>query len=171
MARLDGSSFVAIAVLALVISACTPEKPVASRDVAPVLAAVVSAVDGAVAPFDSLAIDPRILPRPSIWRRREVSTVWSEGELAATISPRHPRLELGKMAFTCPVISPGCVATRNLPVLVLSMPVLRRDTVVVESAYASRGSGDMVNEIRSLWFAVRKDSSWRVVKHTTGKQT
>src|SRR5262245_26941780 len=171
MAKLDRSSFVAIAVIAPILTACTPEKPVAGRDVAPVLAAVVSAVDSAVGAKDSLAIDPRILPRPSIWRRKPVATVWSESELAAAISPRHPRLELGKMAYTCPVITPGCVATRSLPVVALSMPVLQRDTVVVEAAYASRRSDDMVNEIHSLWFAVRKDSTWRVVRHRTGKQT
>ena len=75
------------------------------------------------------------------------------------------------MAYTCPVTTPGCVATKSLPVVALSTPVLQRDTVVVEAAFAGRGSNDMVNEIRWLWFAVRKDKSWRVVKNSTGKQT
>lgn len=148
-------------------SACTSEKPVPPTDVAPVLAAVVAAVDSAVGIKDSLAVDPRILPPRSSWRRKQVATAWSEGELAATISPRHPRLELGKMAYTCPVATPGCVATKSLPVVALSMPVLERDTVVVEAKFAGRGADEMVSELHWIWFAVRKDSVWRVVKHAT----
>jgi hypothetical protein len=171
MPNLSWRSFPLIVAIGVVSSACTSEKPVLPADVAPVLAAVVAAVDSAVGIKDSLAIDPRILPPRSHWRWKQVATAWSEGELAATINPRHPRLELGKMAYTCPVTTPGCVATKSLPVVALSTPVLQRDTVVVEAAFAGRGSDDMVNEIRWLWFAVRKDSSWRVVKHTTMKQT
>ena len=159
------SSLPPIAALAAA-AACGSEKALPPRDVAPVLAAVVHAVDSAVGPKDSLAIDPRVLLRQSAFGRKPESTAWSEGELAATISPRHPRLELGKMAFTCPVRTPGCVATKDLPVLALSAPVLVRDTVMVEALYAGRNSDDRVSELHWLWFAVRKDSAWRVVKHT-----
>jgi hypothetical protein len=165
MSSRDWRLLLPIAAAAVVISACASEKPVAAVDVAPVLAAVVHAVDSAVGPKDSLAVDPRILPSRSTWRWKQVATAWSEGELAATISARHPRLELGKMAYTCPVATPGCVATKNLPVVALSMPMLRKDTAVVEAAFAGRGSDDMVNEVHWVWFAVRKDSSWRVVRN------
>ena len=165
------SSLVPTAALAAMISACATEKPVPAADVAPVLAAVVHAVDSVVGPRDSVAIDPRILLRPAMWRRKPESTAWSEGQLAATISPRHPRLELGKMAFTCPVRTPGCVATKDLPVLALSTPVLVRDTVMVEAMFAGRTADEHVSELHWYWFAVRKDSSWRVVKHTRINQT
>ena len=164
-------SLASIVVVAAVVSACASEKPVPPGDVAPVLAAVVHAVDSAVGPRDSIAIDPRILPRPSMLRRKPVSTAWSEGEPAAAISPRHPRLELGKMAFSCPVSSPECVATKELPVVALSMPVVRRDTVMVEARYAGRAADQMVNRVHWLWFAVKKDSAWTVVKHTALDQT
>jgi hypothetical protein len=170
MLRRKLSSLLPIAALTAA-TACASEKPLPPADIAPVLAAVVHAVDSAVGPKDSLAIDPRILLRPSTFGRKQVATAWSEGELAATISPRHPRLELGKMAFTCPVRTPGCVATKELPVLALSSPVLVRDTVMVEALYAGRNSDDRVNELHWLWFAVRKDSTWRVVKHTTLDRT
>ena len=151
--------------------ACASEKPVPSTDVAPLLAAVVRSVDSAVGRRDSLAIDPRILPTPSTARVKRSSTVWSEGELAASIGPRHPRLELGKMAFACPVVTPGCVATKELPIIVLATPMLARDTAVVEAVFAGRRPDDAVTEIRWLWFAVKKDNSWRVVKHTTLDRT
>ena len=88
-----------ICLLAVLNFACASEKPVASADVAPVIAAVVAAVDTAVGLKDSLPIDPRILLRRTMWRRKPVTTAWSESELAATISPRHPRLELGMLAW------------------------------------------------------------------------
>ena len=171
MSNAYGRSLLPIAVCVVVAAACTSEKPFPPADVAPVIAAVVRAVDSLVGPTDAFAIDPRILPPRSTLGRKQVSTVWSEGELSRAISPRHPRLDLGKMAFTCPVIEPGCVATKDRPVIALSMPVLARDTAVVEARYANRGSDDMINKVHLVWFAVRKDSSWRVVKHTTLDQT
>ena len=160
-------SLLPIIACAVVAVACSSAKPVPPADVAPVLGAVVRAVDSVVGQTDAFAIDPRILPTRSTLGRKQVSTVWSEAELSRAISPRHPRLDLGKMAFTCPVGAPGCVATKDRPVIVLSMPVLARDTAVVEARYANRSSDDMINEVHLAWFAVRKDSSWRVVKHTT----
>lgn len=160
-----------IAAIALVTSACAREKPVPPADVAPVLAAVVHAVDSAVGPKDSLAIDPRILLRPTMWRRKSAITDWPEANLATAINPRHPRLELGMLAFVCPVRAPGCSATKQRAVLALATPVLRRDTAVVEALYAGRGSDDTVNEVHWLWFAVRKDGAWRIVRHTTLGQT
>ena len=166
-------SLLPIIACAVVAVACSSAKPVPPADVAPVLGAVVRAVDSVVGQTDAFAIDPRILPTRSTRGagRKQVSTVWSEGELSRAISPRHPRLDLGKMAFTCPVGTPGCVATKDRPVIVLSMPVLARDTAVVEARYANRSSDDMINEVHLAWFAVRKDSSWRVVKHTTLDKT
>jgi hypothetical protein len=164
-------SLLPIIACAVVAVACSSAKPVPPADVAPVLGAVVRAVDSVVGQTDAFAIDPRILPTRSSLGRKQVSTVWSEGELSRAISPRHPRLDLGKMAFTCPVGTPGCVATKDRPVIVLSMPVLARDTAVVEARYANRSSDDMINEVHLAWFAVRKDSSWRVVKHTTLDKT
>ncbi len=160
-----------VAVLAVVISACASEKPVAPADVAPVLAAVVHAVDSAVGPKDSLAIDPRILLRSTMWQRKAVITDWPEAHLAASINPAHPRLDLGMLAFVCPVRTPGCSATKQRPVLALGAPVLHRDTAVVEALYAGRGPDDRVNQMHWFWFAVRQRNSWRVVKHTTLDRT
>ena len=156
-----------ISLLAVLNVACASERPVPSADVAPVVAAVVAAVDSAVGVKDSLPIDPRILLRRTMWRRKPVATAWSESQLAATISPRHPRLELGMLAFVCLVRAPGCAATRERAVLALSEPVLHRDTVLVETAYAARRRDDSINELHWLWFAIRKGGSWRVVKRTT----
>ena len=171
MSKAHGRSLLPIAVCVAMTAACASEKPVPPTDVAPVLGAVVHAVDSVVGPTDAFAIDPRILPSRSTFGRKQASTVWSEGELSRAVSPRHPRLDLGKMAFTCPVGAPGCVATKARPVIVLSMPVLARDTAIVEARYANRGSDDMINEVHLVWFAVRKDSSWRVVKHATIDRT
>lgn len=154
-----------VAMLA-VISACTAEKPVAPADVAPVLAAVVHAVDSVVGPNDSLAIDPRILLRPRMWRRAAVITDWPEANLAASINPTHPRLELGMLAFVCPVRTPGCSATKQRAVLALGAPELRQDTAVVEALYAGRAPDDRVKQLHWFWFAVRRRNAWRIVKHT-----
>jgi hypothetical protein len=157
-------------VLAVVASACASEKPVAPADVPTVIAAVVHAVDSAVGPKDSLAIDPRMLLRENVFqsffRRKQAITDWPEANLAATINPRHPRLDLGMLAFVCPVRTPGCSATRQRPVLALSAPMVKRDTAVVEALYAGRNSDDRIDQIHWLWFAIRQAGAWRVVKHT-----
>jgi len=166
MSKVCPTSLLPAALLAVVISACASEKPVAPADVAPVLAAAARAVDSVVGPKDSLAIDPRILLRPRRWRRAAVITDWPEANLAATINPSHPRLELGMLAFVCPVRTPACSATRQRAVLALGEPVLHRDTAVVEALYASRGSDDRVTQLHWLWFALRQSNSWRIVKHS-----
>ncbi|HEY6829040.1 MAG TPA: hypothetical protein VI259_19405 [Gemmatimonadaceae bacterium] len=166
MSKAYPASLLPAALLAVVISACASEKPVAPADVAPLLAAVVHTVDSVVGPRDTLAIDPRILLRPRMWRRGVVITDWPEANLAAAINPSHPRLDLGMLAFVCPVRTPGCSATRQRAVLALGEPVLHRDTAVVEALYASRGSDDRVTQLHWLWFALRQSNSWRIVNHS-----
>ena len=166
MSKVHPTALLPAALLGVVISACASEKPVAPADVAPVISAVVHAVDSVVGPRDSLAIDPRILLRPRMWRRAAVITDWPEGNLAAAINPSHPRLELGMLAFVCPVRRPECSATRQRAVLALGQPVLRRDTAVVEALYASRAPDDRVTQLHWLWFALRQSNSWRIVKRS-----
>ena len=161
------TTLLTIAVLSVVVAACAPETPVPPGDVAPMLAAVVHAVDSVVGPKDSLAIDPRILLRPTMWRRKPVITDWPQANLASVINAQHPRLELGMLAFVCPVRTPGCSATKARPVLALGTPVLQRDTALVETWYAARAPDDRVTELHWLWFIVRQKSGWRIVKHTT----
>lgn len=160
-------NFPTIALTALLTSACSRDKPVPPADVAPVLAAVVHAVDSVVGPKDSLAIDPRILLRPAMWGRKPVITDWPEASLATAIGPGHPRLELGMLAFVCPVRAPGCSATKQRAVLALGAPMLQRDTAVVEALYAGRAADDRVNELHWLWYLVRRDGAWKIAKHTT----
>jgi hypothetical protein len=160
-------SLIGSIVLASVCTGCKSPKPVPAADVAPVIAAVVSAVDSVVGPKDSLAIDPRILLPARNWRRKPVITDWPQADLVLAINPTHPRLDLGMLAFVCAVRTPGCSATRTRSVLALGMPTIDGETVRVEAIYAARRPDDSVTQIHWLWFAVRKDSVWRVVKHTT----
>ena len=155
--------------IVLVSSACASQRPLPGSDVAPVLAAVVAAVDSAAGQKDTLAIDVRILPGRRAWHGDGAR--WSQGELSAAISPRRPSLDSAKNALPCQVQDSGCSATTTRAVVALSRPVIERDTVVVEAMYGGRGSDHMISYVHFLWFLVNKGGAWRVVGHKTLDQT